>query len=274
MRRCAAGARRCALAYERTGQGPPVLAVHGLGGERRGWATLVPALARRYEVWAIDLPGFGESPCEAAAAFDIEGLSDAVCAFLDAVGLRAPLAVLGHSLGGWLALELARRGRAARVVAISPGGFWTERERRFATALLRASRALARALLPLAPRLLRHAPVRTLLLASMIGRPWRVPAADALRAVAAFARAPGFAPTLAALDRAGARLRDPQAITAPVTLLWGSRDRVLWPVQGRRAVQALANARLVALAGCGHAPFWDDPERVAAAVLEGLAGRR
>ncbi|GIW71480.1 MAG: hydrolase [Planctomycetota bacterium] len=273
MARCIPGAG--ALAWERTGRGAPVLLLHGLGGERHGWQPLLERLAGEFELWAIDLPGFGGSPpLPAAVAPGPEELAEAAAGFVRAHALPSPLPVVGHSLGGWIALELARRGLASSVVAIAPGGWWTERERRRTSALLRASVRLARALRPLVPRLLRPAPLRTLLLAHMVHRPWRMPAPAAVRAVQSFAAAPGFDATLAAIDRPGCRLQRPEEIASPVTLVWG-RDDLLLPVrQSRRAASRLPRLRaLIRLPRCGHAVMWDAPAALAGAVRAALGHR-
>ena len=88
------------------------------------------------------------------------------------------------------------------------------------------------------------------------------PARDTVRAMAS---APGFRETLRALERQ--RFTDGAAITVPVTVAFGTRDRVLLPVVARRRGQLPAQTRWVRLRGCGHVPMFDDPEAVAALLL-------
>src|ERR1700704_3809703 len=105
-----------ALPPPRGGRGPPLLLVHGLGLSWRSWEPVLDALEVRHDVVSIDLPGFGESPpLPDDAVPTATRLADAVESELDRLGLETP-AVVGNSLGGWVALELARRGRAARAV--------------------------------------------------------------------------------------------------------------------------------------------------------------
>ena len=110
------------LDHHRGGAGEPLVLVHGIGHTWRGWRPMLPALERHFDVLAVDLPGFGHSPpLPAGQACTPEALADAVEAAMDAAGFEtAHLA--GNSLGGWIALILARRGRARTVTAISPAG--------------------------------------------------------------------------------------------------------------------------------------------------------
>src|ERR687889_511348 len=112
------------LDHHRGGSGPPLVLIHGIGHTWRGWKPMLPLLERNFDVLAVDLPGFGHSPpLPAGTAPPPEALADEVEGAMDAAGFeRAHIA--GNSLGGWIALELAGRGRADTVEAISPGGLW------------------------------------------------------------------------------------------------------------------------------------------------------
>jgi pimeloyl-ACP methyl ester carboxylesterase len=254
------------LAHDRLGAGPPLLLLHHLGGTRAAWDPVRGALAARHETVAVDLPGFGASP-PLAGAPTVPALADAVAAALEALGLERPAAA-GVSLGGGIALELAARGLVRSTTAISPLGFGAPREVAYARASLRATLAFARAIGGTAPALAALAPARTLFGWQVYGRPWRVPA-GVMAAAAADLRG---APSAAAAIGAAAGWRAP-AIPAevPVTLLWGARDALLLPRQGRRALQRLPHARLLVLSGCGHLPFHDDAAAVAGALLAGTA---
>src|SRR5690349_7795608 len=104
------------LEHTRTGSGPPILLMHGIGMDRTVWDPVVPLLAREHEVVAVDLPGFGTS-APLTGAVTVAALAAAV----EELGLERPHAA-GNSLGGGIALELGRRGSAASVCAISPIG--------------------------------------------------------------------------------------------------------------------------------------------------------
>jgi pimeloyl-ACP methyl ester carboxylesterase len=256
------------IEYDRRGAGEPLVLLHGLGSRRQMWAPVLDALARELDVVAIDLPGFGASPPDGGEV-SISTQADRVETFFAELGLRRPH-VAGNSMGGGIALELARRGSVASATALSPVGFWAGRERAFARASLRASRALALATPPRALRRLAANPLtRTALFAQMFARPWRLTREGAVGDVEALRGGAGFEAALAALD--GHVFRDGHELRGvPVTIAWGERDRLLlYGRQSARARRALPWARHVTLRGCGHVPPADDPEQVAAVLLAG-----
>jgi pimeloyl-ACP methyl ester carboxylesterase len=255
------------LAYDDThGSGPPLVLLHGTGSHRGMWNPVVGALAREHRVIAVDLPGFAGSATEPSEPSP-EGLTTYLERWFAEQGLDRPH-VAGNSLGGGLALELARRHAVASATALSPIGFWTPRELAFAQRSLRAARAIVKRLRPVMPALTRTAAGRVALFSQIYGRPWRLPPDDALAALDAFVDAPAFEPVLVASSHyrfaAGDELRG-----VPVTIAWGTRDALLIPRQAARARRLLPWAQHVALRGCGHVPCYDDPEAVAAVLLAG-----
>ena len=255
------------LSHHRAGSGEPLLLVHGIGSRRQFWSPVIDRLQAEHDVIAVDLPGYGASPpSPPGTPPGLDSLTGALERFLDDLGLETAH-VAGSSLGGWLALELAKRGRARTVTAISPAGFVSRREEPFVVHSLRATVRSARRLEPHADRLLANPVFRTVANAQMLGRPWRVTAEDAVANVRALARAPAFDADLEALH--GQDFEDGRAITVPVLILWGRRDRLLWPRQGRRAAAAIPGARLVELSGCGHLPTYDDPPLIAELIRAG-----
>ncbi len=244
------------LAHDRVGAGPPLVLLHGLGGERHVWEPVIAPLAERHELIVPDLPGFGASPPlpHDGGPPTPAALAAAVAGLLDRLGLDR-VAVAGNSLGGWVALELALLGRASSVAALCPAGFWSgplEPGRDTA-------RRLARALRPLVPALARIGPLRRAALASNVAHPERVPARAAARMIRTYGDAPGFAAVDAAM-RAG-RFEAAAALPVPVTLAWGERDRLIRPPR-----RVPPGARSVVLPGCGHLPMWDDPALVAEVI--------
>ena len=115
------------LAYERTGSGPPLMLLHGLGHRRQAWDAVVQLLAPYRELILVDLPGHGESPpLVTAGRPPVPVLLESVLGLLDELGLDRPH-LAGNSLGGRLALEAGAVGRAASVTALSPAGFFRNR---------------------------------------------------------------------------------------------------------------------------------------------------
>ena len=261
------GPREITLAYARVGTGEPLVLLHGIGHHRQAWDPVVDILATERDVIAVDLPGFGESaPLPPGLPHDLPTTSTVLGAFCAALGLDRPH-VAGNSLGGLLALELGRENLVRSVTALSPAGFWTQAERRYAFGVLTGMRRTARTLpLPLVERLSRTVLGRTTLTSTIYARPGRRSPDAVVAETLALAHAEGFAETL----RAGRSVLFTDDVPGvPVTVAWGSRDRLLVPRQGVRAKRAIPRARLVRLPGCGHVPMNDDPALVARVLLDG-----
>lgn len=254
------------LDRHRAGEGEPLFLIHGIGSTWRVWKPVLDRLEARHDVLAVDVPGFGHSAAlPPGTRPTIGAMADALERTLDSVGWDEPH-VAGNSMGGWLALELGRRGRSASVVAISPAGMWTERERIYSRGALRFQHAAAERIAPYADTLTRSALGRTLVLGGVTARPWRADPGDAAEALRLFAGAPGWEATLEELTND--RPRELGAIESPVRIVWGTRDTLLLPRQADRFVREIPNAELVKLQGLGHVPMADDPDAVAGSILE------
>jgi pimeloyl-ACP methyl ester carboxylesterase len=246
------------LSYDRTGTGAPLLLIHPLGAARVVWEPVMPLLARERDVIAVDLPGFGDSPPlpdgdEPTAA----RLARSAAELLDGLGIETAH-VAGNSLGGWVALELERLGRARSVTALAPAGLWS---RPLGPRPGSSARSLANAALPLLPLLLRNDPLRLAALSGSVAHPERVPPEAAARLISSYLAAPGFE----AANRAMRSSVFDFALTdTPITLVWPERDRLV--AKPRRLP---AWVRSVDLPDCGHVPTWDAPELVARVLLEG-----
>ncbi|HEY8526624.1 MAG TPA: alpha/beta fold hydrolase [Acidimicrobiales bacterium] len=241
----------------RLGDGPPLLLLHGIGHRWQAWMPVLEGLARDFEVVAIDLPGFGLSPPltpPVTLAVGVERLAEG----LDALGWdRAHVA--GNSLGGWLAFELGRLGRARSICGLAPAGLWRDaaatekRLRRLFAVWVGGARRAGPAV-----GLMRFRAFRTLALYGLFGRPWRIPAEIAIGDARALA-ASAFEETFAA--GVGQRFTGGTAIDVPVTVAWCSRDPLFQPE--RSTLEELPpHTRVVMLSGCGHVPMWDDPELI------------
>jgi pimeloyl-ACP methyl ester carboxylesterase len=256
-----------ALTRHRDGTGPPLVLVHGLGLSWRSWLPVLDALEVGHDVIAIDLPGFGESPpLPAGAAPTPTRLADAIEAELDRLGVDAPMLV-GNSLGGWVALELARRGRATRAVAISPSGLESPPERALVIALNELMRVRAHFGVPLGRWLTAPPLARTMLFAGLRSRPWRVSPDAAVHDLHDFGNSPGFQSTLASTvaTRAPVWLGE---IQVPVRVAYGTLDLMLGVFTAPRFAAAIPGAQLIALPAVGHVPMLDDPELVARTILD------
>jgi pimeloyl-ACP methyl ester carboxylesterase len=258
------------LAYTRRGAGVPLVLLHGLGSARQAWDPVIDRLAEQFDVIAIDFPGFGDSePLPAAIEPTPAVLAARVAALLDELGLRTSH-VAGNSLGGWVALELAAIRPVASLTLLCPAGLWRERTPTYNRISLRATRWLAQHGTGVLGRLMKYRVARVLVLGQTHGRPARLTPQYARMAVRAMASGPGFEATIRALDercyRAG------PAIEAPVTVAFGSRDRLLLR-QSRHVDQLPPHTRVVTLRGCGHVPMADDPDAVATLIAQPVSSQ-
>jgi pimeloyl-ACP methyl ester carboxylesterase len=257
------------IAYVRAGQGPPLVLLPGVGSRKEEWTPVLDRLSHQHDVIAIDLPGFGTSePLPDHVASDVGTLTDAVSATIDALRLEHPH-IAGNSLGGAIALELARRGRVAATIAVAPIGFWSRTERWYAISVLRVMHRTGRAMRAELPSVLRRRWLRRWLFALMFARPDETAGDVAVRRVAAFLDTNGFDRTL----RTTRYYCYPGGEPTDVTICWGTRDRLLPPRQARRARRQLPRARHIWLPKCGHVAMSDDPALVAAVIHAATSGR-
>ena len=260
------------LAYDRRGQGPELVLLHGLGHRRQGWNAVLDLLTPHRHVIAIDLPGHGDSPpLKVVNGTDpVEAIGTELVATLGELGLDRPH-IAGNSLGGALALGAAARGHVRSVTALSPAGFWAaDWQYHYAKALFGVMKS-ARPLSPYLPYLAKSAIGRGVLHAAIVARPSRMPVEQAIGDAEGFFRA---------TDAVNQVLKDKLTFTEcadipadlPVTIAWGEKDRLLLPSQARVVKRQLPDARFVLLRGCGHVPMTDDPRSVANVILQGSAG--
>ncbi len=250
------------VAYDRVGSGPPLVLLHGLGGERHVWRGVLEHLAVDREVFAVDLPGFGDSD---PLAGDVEptpwAIAEALELFFAEIGLDRPH-VAGNSLGGWIALELAKRGATASVTGLCTAGLWSGPLAPKPFVMHRVARGLR----PVLPALMRTGFGRRAALTGIVARPDQVAARDALGVVRAYADAPAFVATNKAM-RAN-WFKGGEHIRVPVTLAWGEHDRMVVPP---RPGAVSGPIRQLVLEGCGHLPMLDDPAQTASVLRSGSA---
>ena len=271
MTRVARGSRRHPVpsAFQRSGSGTPLVLIHGLTACWQVWKPVIPLLAERHDVVALTLPGHYGGPALAGGApATVAALVDGVVETLDRLGVgRAHIA--GNSLGGRIALELAKRDRALSVVAIAPAAWWrSERDLRRVTRSLRAGVAAARCIAPAADLAARWRVLRRALGSRTMRFPERCSPAD----VADILRAVRGCSVVRDILRSAASegvIRDLERISCPVRLAWPSEDRVLpFATFGEGLVDRIPGASLVMLPETGHVPMWDDPELVTRTILE------
>jgi pimeloyl-ACP methyl ester carboxylesterase len=249
------------FASTRFGKGEPLVLLHGLGSSRQAWSPVLPALAKRFDVIAVDLPGFGQTaPLPACTEPTPQALAFAVAVALDDLGVHRPH-LAGNSLGGWVALELAKIRPVRSVTLISPAGLWRHHTPLYCRASLRLSRWAAAHATRLLTRLVAHSFGRIIVLGQTHAHPARMTPRQAGEAIGAMGTCPGFDETLRAT--VGRRYLPDQPIQAQVTIAFGTRDLLLLPLQSRRLGALPTNTVTAPLPGCGHIPMSDDPAAVA-----------
>ncbi|WP_405485720.1 alpha/beta fold hydrolase [Nocardia sp. NBC_00511] len=252
------------------GAGQPLVLLHGAGASARCWLPVLDRLATHRRVIALDLPGFGDTPPPGGMEIDAEWLVTELAAELRRLGLDGPVDLVGNSLGGFIALEAARRGLARSVVALAPAALWHNGmpkplRRIFLTGL--AASALTRT--P-ARHALAVTAIRRTLLDVVVGHPERMTAADAIAMGRDLHRS---GPTLRRLLRTAehTRFTGGQSISVPVTVAFGDLDRMLPHSTSQVRDELPAQTRWLTLPDCGHVPMWDNPELIARTILEGTA---
>jgi pimeloyl-ACP methyl ester carboxylesterase len=253
----------------RAGTGTPLLLLHGITAIWRAWSPVLPHLEPHHDVIVPTLAGHGGGPLlDPHVAPSLEVLTDAIEDELDRLGL-SKVHIVGNSLGGWLGIELARRGRADSLVLFSPAGAWrSQRSIELRAAGIRLSFDAMSRYSSRADAMVANPLLRRFLLAAQVAHPDRVEPQELAAVIRASSQAPVVAPLLRELPR-----RQVQALPSdrdyPVRLVWGDRDRVL-PFDGFGApmLERLPGAELIHLHGVGHVPMSDDPEGVARLILE------
>lgn len=246
----------------------PLVCIHGFSGSWRNWVPIVPALEQHHDVHVARLAGHARGPqLPAGTPVTVSALADQLERDLDRAGItRAHL--VGNSLGGWLSLELAARGRALSVTALSPALGWEPEGKhlRQLASKLRVGRKLYSAVAPYAEFVLASHRIRRVLLGGAMAHSDRIAVVEAaaflrdnLRCEIYFDLMDSFLSTTHTLG----------SIDCPVKIAWSDKDDLI-PYQpyGIRFPKLVPQAEFTTLPGVGHVPMYDDPDLVARAVLD------
>lgn len=252
----------------RGGSGEPLVLLHGFANSWHAWRPVLPLLTERHDVLALTLPGhYGGDPLADGAEATIDALTDGIERALDAAGIETAH-VAGNSLGGWLALDLARRGRARSVVGLSPAGGWargTSAERRVKR-LFKVQHAIFSRLEPYADTLVRRPRARRLMFGAAIQHGDRMPPADALARFRGVLGCPVYWELMAAVMRDGPPTWLGEVRT-PTLIAWGDHDRVIPSKTYSQPFGQIPGVERCELPGVGHVPMHDDPELIARTIL-------
>lgn len=249
--------------------------LHGLFGTWRVWTPVLPALAERHDVLAPTMLGHsGGTPHARDADIRLTDLADDVERAMDAAGFDQAH-IVGNSLGGWVTLELARRGRATSAVGLSPAGGWTTSKQIQKTSkMMRQAARLDAMASPAVLSILRRPRARKLAFRGTMLHGDRVPAGAALEMVDDLGACSILEPFLAATLRDGPFAAGELAqMDCPILIAWGEKDRTIpFDDYGASFAEHLPNAEIVHLPGVGHVPMFDDPQLIARTIL-GHTGR-
>ena len=259
------------VAFDRLGHGPSLVLLHGTNSSRHVWDPILPSLTSCRDVIAVDLPAHGQS---AATSFTPPEFAREVAVLLDELDLHAP-GVVGHSVGGWTALELAKLGRASAVLALAPAGLWRKHSPWMTDLGLQLNWRLGQMLGPgIVERSLRTRIGRRSGLRWISAHPGDVPyhlAAQTARAAIDSHHFPiHFAKTRVL------RFSDGQSIpgNVPITIVWGDADRVAPARRSRFTDQLPAHAEIETWARCGHMTMWDRQQETIRAAIALTAANR
>lgn len=249
------------------GTGTAMVLLHGINGSWRIWRPVIAGLEARHALFVPTLIGHRGGPELAPGPNGIKPIADDIEARLDKAGIeRAHL--VGNSLGGWLALELAARGRGLSAVVFSPAGtYTTARDLRRIGTLLKLARSSAGK--KAVDRMMANPRYRKMLLRSAMNRGDLIPAEDLIGMNADLAACTMLDGLLASLKETGPTRELAIAADCPVRVVWAAKDRIIpYKRYGTPWTKVLPAAEFIQMAGIGHVPMYDEPGLVTRTVLE------
>ncbi|KUL31987.1 alpha/beta fold hydrolase [Actinoplanes awajinensis] len=265
------------IAYDIAGTGEPLLLIHGLGGTRRTWDHVAAALAATHTVITPDLPGHGESDGP-GGDYSLGALAAALRDLLVVLG-HPSATVVGHSLGGGIALQFAYQfpERVDRLVLISSGGLGRQLTPALRAATLPGAETVVAGLSRMPEPLTRRAlALVSAVTPRLLAGADAAPVAAALHGLTHRGRRRTFIRTArAVIDWRGqtvSALRHLRQLTGlPVLLAWGSADTTIPPAHHRAAAALLSDPRTLEIDGAGHYPHETAADRLLPALHEFLA---
>ncbi len=242
-----------------------IVLVHGMGSAATAWKPLTPYLLDRFNVITVDLPGHGQTPMIAGQSMDPISIGERVVREIEEQLGVTTFDVIGNSWGGWIALEMAASfpDRIKSVTALAPAGFWlaTYVQRTPGTSSLRT---IAKNSAILAPTFLKYELSRKLGFADVSPR-WRDFSYElCLDATLAMAKSDGYFPAWDGMLHK--RFDSHIDSNIPVNIIFGDSDKTLPATTCQERTMAPKHSEWITLTECGHAPMWDNTEKVASLV--------
>lgn len=257
--------------FAHAGGGPALVLVHGLLGCSFSWRRVMPYFAKRFEVFAPDMPGAGFSDCEPALDCHLSSAASRLLGFLDAVGVNS-CDLVGSSYGGATAIILAALApsRVRHLILVSPANPWS-RTGRTRLALLR--NPVIATTFPRFARPLR--PAHDFFLRRMWGDPRRITRETYRGYFAPLQRTGVLEHAVKIVQTWNPDMRELQAALPrishiPTLLLWGSKDRTVDPASAEPLRQNFQSAEMAVIQGAGHLPYEEYPEEFSRIVNDFL----
>ena len=262
-------------ALYRAGAGEPLVLIHGFTATWRCWLPVLGLLVPRFEVIVPTLHGHDGGLPSPPGAETLAQATDHFESLLDSLGVKTAH-MAGNSLGGALALELAKRGRARSVVAISPGGGWKEDDTREVERIIRLfkrTQKSAKATVKHHERLLARPGFRRIGMRDIMARGHLVPAEEAVLLTRSSIRCSVVQDVFTTMRDGSGRVLDLDQVDVPTLVAWGDKDRLL-PMDrhAERFRREIPGVRFEVMHGLGHTPMWDDPGRIAKLIGDFAAG--
>jgi pimeloyl-ACP methyl ester carboxylesterase len=254
--------------YEKTGQGKPLVLVHGFAGSIYTWRRLVPLLADRFTIYALDLPGFGLSEKPTGYNYDMQTQGRTVLGFMDSLGLKTA-SLAGHSMGGVVAActAIEAPGRVESLVLIEPGFYSSGTPAFLSHLFFPLDRLMARLFhtKKFCSSFLKGSYYDTSLVTDEVIDAYLVPAMT-----------PGAVDALTGMYAYAARKNEDitGAITCPALIIWGENRRsskINAKLQAAsRNKHEIRDSKLVLVPECGHYVQEEKPSELARAMRDFL----
>jgi len=253
------------IRYQEAGEGRPVILIHGYGASSYTWRNLVGPLAEKYQVFALDLKGFGFSDKPEDDRYSIADQAEIVAAFIEEKGLTG-VTLVGNSMGGavammtWMDLNHGPDGPVERLVLIDSAAYKQKLPSFIWAASIPWLNRLSGWLL--SPRF-----TAELVLKQCYYEDDKLTEAQVM-VYAAYLELPG---SRYALMKTAQQIVPPNTeeltgqlgrISVPVLVIWGEEDEVIAPHLGHRLANDILGARLVIIPKCGHLPQEERPQKV------------
>lgn len=241
------------------GTGRPVVLLHGVTSSCHAWQDVIPFLSKDYKVYAFTALGHNGAKAP-QGRIELSDVIDDMTRTFDKHHLSQPY-IVGNSMGAWIAIELAKRGRASGVCAISPAGIWhvAKSEQTLALKQIKYLSRLATVSLPFISFLSQFKTVRKFALKKVAEHGDNLSPAQFKQAVVDMCRCTVKKDILNTQQSLSAGKLD-----CPITLVWPDKDK-LFPIDSTAilAQQMFPNAAFIKLANLGHVPMIDDPKQIA-----------